>query len=120
MEYLVNRQAEAWRNHINAYCQQALIEEGMDSRKAAEKLKGLPAKDLHEMMHVRGINLATTPAWQRRGTLIYKKITEKQGFNPITKETVIAERSSVFAESDLPLFASPEGKGFLAKVLGGA
>ena len=119
VEYLTNRQAEAWRNHINAYCQQALIEEGMDARKAAEKLKGLQAKDLHEMMHIRGLNLATTPAWQRRGTLIYKKITEKEGFNPLTKETVIAERSAVVAESELPLFTSPEGKEFLGKVLGG-
>jgi tRNA(His) 5'-end guanylyltransferase len=120
VEYLANRQAEAWRNHINAYCQQALIEEGMNARKAAEKLRGLQAKDLHEMMHIQGINLATTPAWQRRGTLVYKKITEKEGFNPVTKETVIAERSSVVAESELPLFTSPEGKEFLAKVLGGA
>jgi len=120
IEYLANRQAEAWRNHINAYCQQALIGEGMDARKAAEKLRGLQGKELHEIMYVRDLNLATTPAWQRRGTLIYKKITEKEGYNPITKETVIAERSSVFAESDLPLFASPEGKEFLSKLLGGA
>jgi len=118
-EYLTGRQAEAWRNHINAYCQQALIEEGMDPKKAAEKLRGLQSKDLHEMMHVRGFNLATTPAWQRRGTLVYKKLTEKEGFNPITKETVVAERSSVVASSDLPLFTSPEGKEFLVKVLGG-
>ena len=118
--YLAGRQAEAWRNHINAYCQQALIEEGMDPRQAAEKLKGLQAKDLHEMMHVRGFNLAETPAWQRRGTLVYKKLTGKEGFNPITKETVIAERSAVVAESDLPLFTSPEGKAFLEKALGGA
>jgi tRNA(His) guanylyltransferase len=120
VEYLANRQAEAWRNHINAYCQQALIEEGMNARKAAELLKGLQAKDLHEMMYKRGLNLATTPAWQRRGTLIYKRITEKEGFNPLTKETVIAERSTVFAESDLPLFTSPEGKEFLLKVLDGS
>jgi len=30
---LVSRQNEAWRNHINAYCQSALIEEGMTSRR---------------------------------------------------------------------------------------
>jgi tRNA(His) guanylyltransferase len=118
-EYLIGRQAEAWRNHINAYCQQALIEEGMDAKKAAEKLKGLQSRDLHEMMHARGFNLATTPTWQRRGTLVYKKIIEKEGFNPMTKETVIAERSAVTTESDLPLFTSPEGKEFLKKVLGG-
>jgi len=120
LEYLVGRQAEAWRNHINAYCQQALIEEGMDPRKAAEQLKGMQAKDLHEMMHSRGFNLATTPAWQRRGTLVHKKITEKEGFNPITKETVIAERSAVVAETDLPLFTSPGGKEFLKALLAGA
>ncbi|MDD1694144.1 MAG: tRNA 5'-guanylyltransferase, partial [Methanoregula sp.] len=118
LEYLTNRQSEAWRNHINAYCQQVLIEEGMDAKKAAEQLKGLQSKDLHEMMHVRGFNLSTTPAWQRRGTLVYKKITEKEGFNPITKETVIAERSAVTADGDLPLFTSREGQEFLVKLLG--
>lgn len=117
-EYLANRQSETWRNHINAYCQQALIEEGMDRKKAAAQLKGLQSKDLHEMMHVRGFNLAITPAWQRRGTLVYKKITEKEGFNPITNETVIAERSAVTEESDLPLFTSPDGQAFLHKLLG--
>ncbi|PKG33709.1 tRNA(His) guanylyltransferase Thg1 family protein [Methanoregula sp.] len=116
-EYLANRQAEAWRNHINAYCQQALIEEGMNPRTAQERLMGLQAKDLHEMMHERGFNLATTPVWQRRGTLVYKKLTEKEGFNPITKETVITERSAVVAESDLPLFTSPEGQAFLETIV---
>jgi tRNA(His) guanylyltransferase len=91
----------------------------MDMRKAAEQLRGLQSKDLHEMMHVRGFNLATTPAWQRRGTLVYKKLTEKEGFNPITKETVIVERSAVTAESELPLFTSPEGQEFLKRVLCG-
>ena len=117
VEYLVNRQAEAWRNHINGYCQRVLIEEGLSAKKAAEQLKGLPAKDLHEMMHSRGFNLATTPAWQRRGTLVYKEITEKEGYNPITKEIVIAERSAVVAEYELPLFTSPEGRVFLEKIL---
>jgi len=118
IEYMINRQSEAWRNHINAYCQQALIEEGKRPKEAAEQLRGLPAKALHEMMHIRGFNLATTPAWQRRGTLVYKKLTEKEGFNPVTQETVVAERSAVTTESDLPLFTTPEGKEFLANLLG--
>jgi tRNA(His) 5'-end guanylyltransferase len=117
IEYLTNRQNEAWRNHLNGYCQQALIEEGISAKKAAEQLKGLPAKNLHEMMHKRGFNLATTPAWQRRGILVYKKITEKEGFNPITKETVVAERSAVKVERDLPQFTSSEGKEFLEKLV---
>jgi tRNA(His) 5'-end guanylyltransferase len=117
MEYLANRQNEAWRNHLNGYCQQALIEEGMSAKKAAEYLKGLPAKALHEMMHKRGFNLATTPAWQRRGVLVYKKITEKEGFNPITQQTVMAERSAVTVERNLLMFTSPEGKKFMEKLV---
>ena len=117
MEYLANRQNEAWRNHLNSYCQQALIGEGIRAKKAADRLKGLPAKNLHEMMHKRGFNLATTPAWQRRGILVYKKITEKKGFNPITQEHVVAERSAVTVERDLLLFTSPEGKEFLGKLV---
>jgi tRNA(His) 5'-end guanylyltransferase len=119
IEYLTSRQNEAWRNHLNGYCQQVLIKEGISAKKAAEQLKGLPAKDLHEMMHTRGFNLAITPAWQRRGVLVYKMITEKEGFNPITREYVMAERSAVTVENDLPLFTSPEGKAFLEHLVAG-
>jgi tRNA(His) 5'-end guanylyltransferase len=118
MEYLADRQNEAWRNHLNGYCQQAFIEEGLSAKKAAELLKGLPAKALHEMMHKRGFNLATTPAWQRRGVLVYKKITEKEGFNPITQQNVMAERSAVTVDEDLPLFTTPEGQVFLRNLVG--
>ena len=45
MEYLANRQNEAWRNHLNGYCQQALIEEGLSAKEAAARLKGLPSKE---------------------------------------------------------------------------
>jgi tRNA(His) guanylyltransferase len=117
IEYLASRQNEAWRNHLNGYCQQALIAEGISAKKAASRLKGMPAKELHEMMHQRGFNLATTPPWQRRGVLVFKKITEKEGFNPITQQAVVAERSAVTVERDLPLFTSPEGKEFLGKLV---
>jgi tRNA(His) 5'-end guanylyltransferase len=119
IEYMINRQSEAWRNHINAYCQQALIEEGKSPKEAAEQLRGLPSRDLHEMMHVRGFNLADTPAWQRRGTLVYKKTLEKEGFNPLTQETVIVERSAVTTEGELPLFTTPDGREFLSKIFSG-
>ena len=118
VEYLVNRQDEAWRNHLNGYCQQALIADGMKPRQAAAQLKGMPANELHDLMHARGVNLAKTPAWQRRGVLVYKKTAEKVGFNPITQEKVKAIRSSVSIDDDLPLFTSPEGQAFLKKLVG--
>lgn len=119
IEYMVSRQDEAWRNHINAYCQQALISEGMNATAAAARLKGLPAKELHEMMHRRGVNLAKTPAWQRRGVMVFRTEMQKEGYNPKTKETVVATRNIVTTSRDLPLFTTPEGQDFLKKLLAG-
>jgi len=113
VEYLINRQDEAWRNHINAYCQQALVADGMKPRQAAAKLKGMPSRELHELMHERGVNLAKTPAWQRRGVMVYRKEIEKEGYNPVKDEKVMTKRSAAVIDRDLPLFTSPEGKKFL-------
>lgn len=120
VEYLISRQDEAWRNHINAYCQQALIRDGMKPRQAAAKLKGMPSKELHDLMHKKGVNLAKTPAWQRRGVLVYRKEKVVTGYNPVKDEKVTAKRSAVVIDRDLPLFTSPEGKAFLRGLLGGA
>ena len=119
VEYMINRQHEAWRNHLNAYCQHALIEEGMDANSAAAYLKGKPAQDLHELMHKRGVNLAKTPAWQRRGILIMKKEIEKDGFNPVTQEHVTVTRNKVAVNCDLPLLSTPEGQEFIRSLISG-
>ncbi len=119
IEYMIGRQDEAWRNHLNSYCQQALIAEGMSPTDAAEQLRGKPSEELHEMMFQRGVNLAKTPAWQRRGILVCKKETQKEGYNPITKEHVTVTRSTVTVDPDLPLFSTPEGQAFLKGLVGG-
>jgi tRNA(His) guanylyltransferase len=118
--YLFWRQQEAWRNHINAYCQQALIGEGMSAREAAAALKGRPSAELHEMMFSRGVNLAHTPAWQRRGVLVARGTVEKPGYNPVTGEEVDAVRTVVRVMEDLPLFSEPEGKVLVQSLVGSA
>jgi len=116
-EYLKNRQHEAWRNHINAYCQAALTDEGMTPTDAQRTLLGMPSKALHEMMYARGVNLAATPAWQRRGALVYKMLKKVHGFNPVTNETAETLRSSVTLDQELPLFNTPEGQKFLVSLI---
>jgi tRNA(His) guanylyltransferase len=118
-QYLIGRQVEAWRNHMNAYCHEALVEEGVSPREAAAQLKGRPAQDLHQMMFERGINLVKTPAWQRRGILVYRRPIRVDGFNPLTGKPAETVRSEVFADRDLPLFSSPEGLQFLSSLLSG-
>lgn len=118
VEYLISRQNEAWRNHINAYCQNALIEEGMTSRQAAAALRGMQSGALHEMMFERGINLAETPAWQRRGTLLYREECIKEGYNPLTGETVQAARTCIREPEETPLFSTPEGEALIRSLTG--
>jgi tRNA(His) guanylyltransferase len=117
-EYLVNRQSEAWRNHLNAYCQHALIVEGMTAPEAASALRGVSSRKLHDMMFSRGINLAETPAWQRRGVLVYKKSFPVLGYNPRRQEEVETARSVVVSDREIPVFGSPEGKLFISSLIG--
>jgi len=117
VDYLINRQSEAWRNHLNAYCQNALVREGSSRKEAAKKLRGLASRDLHEFMYSRGVNLAKTPAWERRGVLVYKQLRNVEGFNPIKGELVESLRTAVVSERNLPVFSSPEGRTFLGDLI---
>lgn len=116
-EYLIRRQGEAWRNHLNAYCQHAMMKEGMSRKDAAAFLKGKSSQQMHELAFARGINLAHTPAWQRRGILVQKKIYSVKGFNPKLGKVVESQRSEVVIVRDLPVFASPEGRELLSSLL---
>ena len=117
-EYLIQRQGEAWRNHLNAYCQYAMMKEGMSRKEAAAFLKGKSSQEMHELAFARGINLAHTPVWQRRGILVKKKIITIRGFNPKLGRVVESPRSEVVVDRNLPVFASPEGRALLLSLLG--
>jgi tRNA(His) 5'-end guanylyltransferase len=117
-EYLVGRQREAWRNHLNAYCQEALLREGMKPSEVARRLSGMQSEELHEFMFSRGVNLAKTPAWQRRGVLVYRRREERPGYDPSTGESVEAVRRVITVDRDLPLFSGPEGQAYLDGILG--
>ena len=117
--YLAGRQAEAWRNHINAYAQALLIADGLSSRQAAARLRGLASPALHELAHQHGVNLGETPAWQRRGTLVYRRPVEVTGRDPRTGEVAVAVRSRAFIDREPPLFTSEEGQALLARLIPG-
>ena len=117
--YLAGRQAEAWRNHINAYAQAVLVADGLSPRQAAARLRGLASPALHDLAFEHGINLGETPAWQRRGTLVYRRPVEVSGHDPRTGEVAVAVRSRAFIDRDLPLFTSEEGQALLARLIPG-
>ncbi len=115
--YLIWRQKEAWRNHMNGYSQILLQREGLSPVITQRNLNGLGAGKLHEICFQHGVNLAQTPAWERRGIMLYKKKKEKEGLNPITGEKTRAIRNSVVEDRDLPLFSKPEGEELIYQLL---
>jgi tRNA(His) 5'-end guanylyltransferase len=117
-EYLAGRQQEAWRNHLNAYCQEALLREGMRPSGVARRLSGMRSEELHEFMFSRGVNLGKTPAWQRRGILVYRRREGKPGHDRLSGEPVEVVRRVITVDRDLPVFSSPGGQAFLEKILG--
>jgi len=111
LEYLTWRQSEAWRNHNNAYAYWLLLKMGHKPSEAAGKLKGLKTEDIHELLFEHGVNLAQTPAWQRRGILIYREPYQKQ----VGELTVTRKR--IIENWNLPLFSSTEGRALIQRVL---
>ncbi|HOV82692.1 MAG TPA: tRNA(His) guanylyltransferase Thg1 family protein [Methanothrix sp.] len=98
-DYLVERQDEAWRNHVFSYGYYMLRREGSSPKEAMEMLRGLSEPQIHEIVYKNGINLAKTPAWERRGVMIYRR------------------DGQVEADWDLPLFSKPEGKALIWETL---
>ena len=96
----MERQDESWRNHVFSYGFYMLIEEGQTSAHAMEQLRGMREHEIHELVFCKGINLAKTPAWERRGVLVYR-----QG-------------GQMVEEWELPLFNSEEGKRLIAQLVG--
>ena len=100
VDYLIERQEETWRNHVFSYGFYMLLQEGLSNARAMERLRGLREHEIHELVFQRGINLAKTPAWERRGVMIYRK------------------GGQVAADWDIPLFSSKEGVALLAEIIG--
>ncbi len=114
--YLAQRQAEAWRNHINAYGYYGLIESGLSARDAEKRLRGMKAGEVHEMLFRMGINLNDTPAWQKRGVMVVRQAYEKEGRDQ-TGRVVTAIRYKTIQLWDLPLFNTESGAEMLKQYL---
>jgi len=110
-DYLIWRQQEAWRNHNNAYAYWMLRKLGHKPTEATEMLKGLKSEKLHEFLFQHHLNLAKTPAWQRRGILIYRQPYQKR------LQDLIIARWRIKEDWNLPMFSSQIGKKLIQNIL---
>ena len=101
-DYFVWRQEDANRNALNGYCYWTLRDEGKTASQASRILDKKGFKFKVDLLQEKGINFDEVPVWQRYGTGIFYKDVEREGFNPIKNEKVIAQRRELFADYEIP------------------
>lgn len=109
IEYMEDRQMDAFKNCIGTYLYWMYRKDGIDARKASKIMLNIPGEDRADILEKKyGIVLENIPLWQRRGILIYREIYEKKGFNPKTCETVFTERRRLMVNGELSIFVKME------------
>jgi tRNA(His) 5'-end guanylyltransferase len=102
LDYFYWRQSDAARCCLNGWCYWKLREWGNSPTEATQELKGKSFSQKNDLLFVRGINFNEVPLWQRRGVGLYWEDYQKPGFNPKTKEPVVATRRRIHVDRKLP------------------
>lgn len=103
VDYFRWRQADAARCALNGWAYWTLRKEGMTATQATSLLDHQSIGFKHELLFQRGVNFNELPAWQRRGVGLYWETYEKEGFNPLTQQTVNASRRRIKVDRSLPI-----------------
>jgi len=117
LKYLVWRQMEAYRNCYNAYAQHTLIRKNRRAKDVADELRNVKIKDLKRMIMKHGIRLSQIPDWHERGIIIHWETFEKDGYDPVKDEKVVAKRRRIVVEWSPPWFNTSEGAETMRKWL---
>lgn len=116
-DYLRWRQAECKRNFLNGWGVRMVADaDKLSPARAAKSLKGLGGREITEACKERGFDTRYAPLWQQDGVVIHMAHYVKEGFNPITKESVLADRRYAWANFNVPSFFSEEGGRYLASL----
>jgi len=103
-KYFDWRQQDAARNALNGYCYWKLRQSGKTVGQATKILNKASVSFKNELLFKEfNINFNETPLWQRRGVGLYTLPYLKEGYNPITGETVVVERRRVKVDEALPM-----------------
>ncbi|MDM8549417.1 tRNA(His) guanylyltransferase Thg1 family protein [Desulfobacterales bacterium HSG2] len=103
IDYFRWRNEDAHRNALNSHAYWALRKSGKRPAEASEFLLNMSVADKNELLFQKGINFNTLPNWQKRGVGIYWETYEKEGYNPVTCESVTAIRNRLKVDLELPM-----------------
>lgn len=94
--YFLFRQQDATRNSVQMLARSLYSHKECNNKNNSE---------LQEMCFQKGINWNDCPTSQKRGRCVVKKIAMKEGRNPKTGETFMAERSEWVVDNEIPIFS---------------
>ena len=103
VDYFCWRQADATRCALNGWCYWTLRQAGKSVSEATAALEKQPVAFKNELLFQHGINFNDLPTWQRRGVGLYWEEYEKEGYNPIQNQAVVAKRRRIKLDEELPM-----------------
>lgn len=103
IDYFRWRQADATRCALNGWCYWTLRKAGKTVRQATSMLEGKSVAFKNDLLFEYGINFNDLPTWQRRGIGLYWQEYEKEGYNPISQQTVVVKRRRIEIDKELPM-----------------
>lgn len=103
VDYFRWRQSDAGRCALNGWCYWTLRKAGKSVKDATARLENKSPAFKNELLFQHGINFNDLPQWQRRGIGVYWEQYEKEGYNPIKKESVKALRRRIKVDLELPM-----------------
>ena len=114
VDYFSWRQADAARCALNGWCYWTLRKAGESAPAVTRRLERTSVSDKNELLFQHGINFNDVPLWQRRGIGLSWETYLKDGFNPVTEQTVQVERRRLHVDRELPM--KEDYRGFIAGV----
>lgn len=117
VDYFRWRAADANRCALNSYSYWTLRKKGLSASRASKELEEKGVEFKNQLLLENGVTYNDVPGWQRRGTGFYWEEYKKEGFNPLTKETVPCDRRRIKTDENLP--AGEDYDKLLLKVIHG-
>ncbi len=103
VEYFRWRQADGFKNALNAHCYWLQRNQGLSGPSATKNIAGLSVSEKNEMLFLAGINFNDLPSWQKRGMGFAWREYQKPAVNKKTGEPTISTRRAIDQQLELPL-----------------
>lgn len=103
VDYFSWRQADAASNGLSSWAYWTLRHEGASKASATSRLLGADDATKNQILFDLGVNFNDTPMWTRRGIAAIWERVQRPGFNPITMESTVADRTILSTVDALPI-----------------